>query len=199
MGRTQRQEDLSDRGQQTREAILEAALELFAERGFHGTAVPLVAEKARVGAGTIYRYFASKEALVNALYQREKQRMLDALLRDFPFQSSAREQFRSFFVRMARYARAHPRAVRFLELHHHGPYLDPASRELEEHGNVLMESSIRAAISQEVMKELPPNLLLSIVWGVFLGLLRGWSEGRIQLDDDTLREAEQCCWEAIRR
>jgi AcrR family transcriptional regulator len=199
MGRTQKQEDLSDRGQQKREEILEAALELFAERGFHGTAVPLVAEKAGVGAGTIYRYFESKEALVNALYQREKQRMLDALLRDFPFTSSAREQFRSFFIRMAHYAKAHPRAVRFMELHHHAPYLDPKSRELEEHGNALMEGSIKSAIAQEVMKDLPSIVLVSIVWGVFLGLLRSWTEGRIQLDDETLRQAEQCCWEAIRR
>ena len=43
-----------------REAILEAALELFAERGFHGTAVPLIAAKAHVGAGTIYRHFKDK-------------------------------------------------------------------------------------------------------------------------------------------
>lgn len=199
MGRTQKHEDLSDRGQQKREEILEAALELFAERGFHGTAVPLVAEKAGVGAGTIYRYFESKEALVNALYQREKQRMLDALLRDFPFQSSAREQFRSFFIRMSHYAKAHPRAVRFMELHHHAPYLDAASRELEERGNVLMEGSIKSAIAQEVMKDLPPIVLVSIVWGVFLGLLRSWTERRIDLDDETLRQAEQCCWEAIRR
>ncbi|MGZ3428822.1 MAG: helix-turn-helix domain-containing protein, partial [Polyangia bacterium] len=55
------------------DAILKAALELFVERGFHGTPVPLVAERAGVGAGTIYRSFESKEALVNALYQRWKQ------------------------------------------------------------------------------------------------------------------------------
>ena len=50
--------------------ILSAALELFANRGFHGTAVPDVAKLAGVGAGTIYRYFENKEALVNAVYHR---------------------------------------------------------------------------------------------------------------------------------
>jgi AcrR family transcriptional regulator len=55
-----------------RDAILAAALELFAERGFHGTSVPEIAERARVGAGTIYRYFPSKEALVNALFRAQK-------------------------------------------------------------------------------------------------------------------------------
>jgi len=56
-----------------REAIMGAALDLFVERGFHGTAVPEIAQAAGVGAGTIYRYFEHKEALVNALYRPEKQ------------------------------------------------------------------------------------------------------------------------------
>ncbi|MEQ9367019.1 MAG: helix-turn-helix domain-containing protein, partial [Leptospirales bacterium] len=52
------------------QAILDASLELFAEKGYDGTAVPLIAEKAGVGAGTIYRYFESKEVLVNILYNK---------------------------------------------------------------------------------------------------------------------------------
>src|SRR5438067_8425981 len=44
-------------GGDKREAIMSAALELFVERGFYGTAVPEIAERAEVGAGTIYRYF----------------------------------------------------------------------------------------------------------------------------------------------
>lgn len=73
-----------------REAILAAALGLFVERGFHGTAVPEVAARAGVGAGTIYRYFASKEALVNALYQREKGLLAAIMLKDFPADVGAR-------------------------------------------------------------------------------------------------------------
>ncbi|GAB4200838.1 MAG: TetR family transcriptional regulator [Sandaracinaceae bacterium] len=191
--------DLQDPGAEKREAILDAALALFAERGFHGTAVPLVADAAEVGAGTIYRHFESKEALVNALYQREKRQMLDALLAEFPFDRPHREQFRVFFFRMAAYAKARPLSVRFMELHHHQPYLDDASRHLEEHANTMIESAIRAAIQAEALKDLPPALLVAVVWGVFLGLLRGWTEHRVTLDDTTLAQAEQCLWEALRR
>src|SRR5687768_7757790 len=115
-----------------RDGILDAALELFADRGFHGTAVPLVAEKAGVGAGTIYRHFEGKEALVNALFQREKGSLGAAILRDFPYDKPARQQFTHFWQRMTRYAAEHPVAMRFLELHHHGPYLDQRSREMEQ-------------------------------------------------------------------
>ena len=67
-----------------RDRILDAALSAFAERGFHGTPVPLIAERAQVGAGTIYRYFESKEALVNALYRRSKLAFLDEVSAGFP-------------------------------------------------------------------------------------------------------------------
>ena len=65
----------SERGADKREAILQAALELFAERGFHGTSVPSVAERAGVGAGTIYRHFESKEALALEAFDYAVQQM----------------------------------------------------------------------------------------------------------------------------
>lgn len=52
-----------------REDILDSALTLFAERGFDATTIPMIATDAKVGAGTIYRYFANKEVLVNTLFQ----------------------------------------------------------------------------------------------------------------------------------
>ena len=41
--------------QNKREAILKAAMELFGELGYDGTTMPMIADRAKVGAGTIYR------------------------------------------------------------------------------------------------------------------------------------------------
>ena len=79
--------------QDKRELILAAALELFAEHGFAGSAVPLVAEAAGVATGTIYRYFPSKEALVNALYQQWKGDIKRRLIDEREPAGSAREEF----------------------------------------------------------------------------------------------------------
>jgi len=51
----------------TREKILNAALDLFYQKGFHLATVDEIAERAGVGKGTLYRYFASKGALFNEL------------------------------------------------------------------------------------------------------------------------------------
>src|SRR5262245_34504715 len=144
-----------------REAILEAALELFAERGFHGTAVPLVAEKANVGAGTIYRYFPSKEALVNALYQRHKGELGEAILSGFPASAPFREQFHHFGERVCAFARKNPRALQFLELHHHSPYLDSTSRSIEAQLLTFARGFVAKAVEQQVAKPLSPELLMA--------------------------------------
>jgi AcrR family transcriptional regulator len=53
----------------TRERILEAALDVFSEKGFHLATVDEIAERAGLGKGTVYRHFANKETLFNDLVQ----------------------------------------------------------------------------------------------------------------------------------
>jgi AcrR family transcriptional regulator len=50
--------------QRTREAIVEAAFELFAERGFDGTTIADIAEAAEIAPRTFFSYFPSKDDVV---------------------------------------------------------------------------------------------------------------------------------------
>ncbi|WP_229798581.1 TetR/AcrR family transcriptional regulator [Planomonospora parontospora] len=54
----------------TREAIVETALRLFRERGYEATTMRAIAAEAGVSVGNAYYYFSSKEALVQAYYDR---------------------------------------------------------------------------------------------------------------------------------
>lgn len=54
-------------GVETRAAILDAAMALFAERGFDATPVKDVAAEAGVATGLIFHYFGAKEGLLEAL------------------------------------------------------------------------------------------------------------------------------------
>jgi TetR/AcrR family transcriptional regulator, repressor of fatR-cypB operon len=192
-------ERLPGEARSKREVILDAALALFAERGFHGTAVPLVAERANVGAGTLYRYFESKEALVNALYQREKTVFVSELTLDFPAAAPPREQFSVFWRRLVDYAQRHPTAAVFLELHHHAPYLDAESRALEERILVPISEFIRYAQEQQALKAMDPMLLISLAYGAFIGISKAIWAGHLQPTPSTFDQAEACLWEALRR
>jgi AcrR family transcriptional regulator len=62
----------------TRERILDAALDLFAEEGFQGTTISAVERRVGLTAGTgsFYRHFPSKEALLHAAVDREVARCM---------------------------------------------------------------------------------------------------------------------------
>jgi len=182
-----------------REAIFDAALTLFAERGFHGTSVPDIATRAGVGAGTIYRYFEGKDALVNALYQHYKGVLVQALLTRFDPDGPPRAAFHAFWANAIAFVKADPRAFDFLELHHHAPYLDQKSRDLEIELTGMAHTFIRMGAERQVFKDLAPPLLFAIVWGAFRGLVQGGNEGRIDMTEKTISQAEECVWEAIRR
>jgi AcrR family transcriptional regulator len=185
-------------GTDKREAIMAAALELFTERGFYGTAVPEIADRAGVGAGTIYRYFDSKEALVNELYRQEKVRFAHHVIDDFRPPPVAREQFRLLWTRMARFAIAHPESFVFLELHHHARYLDQESRDLEQRMLGLFTNVVTSAQARGELKNASPRLLMGIVMGAFVGVIRSCVEIDLPLTKADWALAEQCVWEAIR-
>lgn len=182
-----------------REAILNAALELFTERGFHGTAMPLVAELAGVGAGTIYRYFASKEALVNVLYQYWNEFQLVTITRDVPGDIPLRDQFHIYWKRLVDFARDYPVAFAFLELHYHAPYLDEKSRAIEEQGHTALVGFFEECLRQRVARKASAEVLASIVWGAYVSLIRAARNGRFEITQDVIDQSEQCCWDAIKR
>src|ERR1700759_2274669 len=99
-----------------RARLLDAALDLFETRGFDGVAVPQIAAKAGVAVGPVYRYFATQEALVNALYRHWKGAYNAIILAPLPPGLEPRDKFTTYWQRMMLFARTYPKATRFMDL-----------------------------------------------------------------------------------
>jgi AcrR family transcriptional regulator len=56
------------RGEQTREAIIQAAHDLFVQQGYHGTSMRQISQKAEIALGGLYNHFASKEEVFQAVF-----------------------------------------------------------------------------------------------------------------------------------
>ena len=188
------------KARQKQDAILQAALKLFSERGFHGTAVPEVAKLANVGAGTIYRYFDSKEALVNGVFQYAKTLLRDHLLQDFDPQGDIRAAFHTFWQRLTGFARRYPLEFRFLELQDHVPYLDDTSRNLELQLLIPINLFCQYARDQGIARDMHPGTLMAMIWGSVVGLFKAEHLGYLpHISDNMLLQAEQTCWDLFCR
>lgn len=61
-------EDLIPRGERTRSEILQAALGLFTEHGYHGTSMRQIAQDAGIALGGIYNHFSGKEEIFKTVF-----------------------------------------------------------------------------------------------------------------------------------
>lgn len=66
-------------GQRTRQAILDAALDLFAQKGYFGTSLRDVASTVGVRESALYNYFDSKDALFDALILADQHSKIERL------------------------------------------------------------------------------------------------------------------------
>ena len=69
----------TSRGRRRREAVLDAAAELFFEHGFHGTSIDDIGERAGISGPGVYRHFPSKDAVLAAVTDRLWERLKPAL------------------------------------------------------------------------------------------------------------------------
>lgn len=187
----------AERKADRRREIMDAALELFVERGFHGTTVPEIATRAGVGLGTIYRYFESKDQLVNELYRTWKSE-LGAAVAQAALQGTPRQQFHAIWERMLAFFHEHPQGFAFVELHHHAAYLDEQSRAQEVRMHDFGVALVTAAQAEGRMRPGPPEVLMALIVGAFTGLVRFVREGRVVLDEPASALAEQACWDLVR-
>lgn len=185
--------------QEKLQKILSEACCLFAEKGFHGTAVPEVAAAAGVGAGTIYRYFENKEDLVNGVFVYSKNKLRDYMGRDISEADSAdlESAFYKLWRNLCRFARENPTEFYFLELQEHTKYLNRESKKLER--DVLAPVRLFATRGRKVglIKPVSTMALIALVWGAFVGLFKADANGYLQLSDEVIEEAGRICWQMV--
>lgn len=183
-----------------KQGIMRAALGLFCTRGFHGTPVPMIAEAADVATGTIYRYFATKEAIANELYCFWKDAFFQSLVADFPEGAPAVTQFAHFWRVLTTFHRDHPLPFAFLETHFHAPYLDPASLVWEDRIIDFAAQFVAGAQRDGWLKTtVSPVVLVQIVFGIFVMLVKQQALGKLTLTEQDFTEAAGCAWDAVAR
>jgi len=180
------------------EALLRAAVELFAEKTYGATAVPEIAARAHVGTGTVYRHFASKAALANTLYRRCKGAMHDCMRAAFDDVGTHEQRFLQLWTGLVDMAAADPTTLRFLELQHHDDYLDDESRRLGDEVFATAETFVRDGQREGVIGTGDPGVLISLVFGAFVGAFKEACAGRFGLSETDVRDAGPRVWAMIR-
>jgi AcrR family transcriptional regulator len=143
-----------------RNAILEAATRVFAERGLTAAPTSEISKQAGVADGTLFTYFKTKDDLVNALYRETKLELADAMMSGFPRKKSVRTRLRHVWDSYVDWGVANPKQRKVLAQLQVSGMLSKESVEAGSAPFVEMQNMIRDAIEQRILRgDLPIELI----------------------------------------
>ena len=143
-----------------RNAILNAATRLFAERGLTAAPTSEISKQAGVAEGTLFTYFKTKDDLINALYREIKLELADAMMSDFTRKKNVRTRLRHVWDRYANWGIANPKQYKVLAQLQVSEVLTKESRDAGSAPFVEFQIMIRDAIEQRVFRsDLPAELI----------------------------------------
>jgi TetR/AcrR family fatty acid metabolism transcriptional regulator len=181
-----------------RRLLLDAAVRVFARKGFHAARVGDIAEEAGVAHGLLYHYFSSKDEVLATIFRETWTDLLDAVNDVEQSEADAREQLRQVAVILLRSWRRNPDLVRVLvrevtrssEVERRIGEIDAAFEALER--------IVRKGQSNgELREDLDARLAAVVFYGALEEILTGWVLGQIPDDDEDIARAEQTVVEIL--
>jgi AcrR family transcriptional regulator len=143
-----------------RNAILDAATRLFAERGLAAAPTSEISSQAGVAEGTLFTYFKTKDDLINVLYRQVKLELADAMMSDFPRKKNLRTRLRHVWDRYVNWGIANPKQRKVLAQLQVSEVLTKESKDAGGAPFVEFQTMIRDAIEQRVFRnDLPAELI----------------------------------------
>jgi AcrR family transcriptional regulator len=144
-----------------RNAILDAATRLFAERGLTAAPTSEISKEAGVAEGTLFTYFKTKDDLINALYREIKLELADAMMSDFPRKQKVGTRLRHVWDRYLNWGIANPKQRKVLAQLTVSEVLTKESRQAGSAPFVEFQAMIRDAIEQRTFRDDLPVELIS--------------------------------------
>jgi AcrR family transcriptional regulator len=181
-----------------RRVLLEAAVRVFARRGFHAARVGDIAEEAGVAHGLLYHYFSSKEEVLETIF-RETWADLLAAVRDVEESGEpAQEQLRQVAAILLRSWRRDPDLVRVLVRGvTRSSELDRRVGDVGDAFAAIERIVRRGQEAGELRPEIDARLTSVIFYGAIEELLTGWVLELLPDSDEDVARAEQTVVEIV--
>jgi TetR/AcrR family transcriptional regulator, fatty acid metabolism regulator protein len=191
---------LTDRSviaEEKRRLILDAAVRVFARKGFHTCRVGDITEEAGVAHGLLYHYFASKDELLETVFGETWSGLLTAIREVEASDASAREQLRQVAAIMLRAWRRQPDLVRVLVREiARSPARQGRVEALDEALEAIERIVARGQAEAEFRRDLDPHLAGLVFYGGIETILTSWVLGRGG-DEQDVAAAERAVVEVV--
>ncbi|SFF02361.1 TetR/AcrR family transcriptional regulator [Sunxiuqinia elliptica] len=182
-----------------RQQILETALKLFVENGFHATPTSMIAKEAGVATGTLFHHFKTKEELINTLYLETKEILIQALTKQVNEQDTLKSKFRQVFYNAINWAISHPDHQFFYSQYSYSPFISTLTRELGLQRFHVIQELLKEGQENDILKAIPIGLMIDTAQGTLDGITNYLMEHPEKIDDREFTEqAFSMFWDVLK-
>ena len=190
--------DRSTGQEDKRRLILDAAVRVFARKGYHTCRVGDIAEEAGVAHGLLYHYFRSKEELLETIFRETWRDVLDAVRSVEESDETARDRLAGVAKILMRSWRRDPDLVRVLVREvTRSSHLQQRIDEIDQAFAGLERIIARGQEEGEFRTDLNPRMVSYVFYGALEEILTGWVLGQLDDGDDQVAVAEQTVIEVV--
>jgi len=147
-----------------RKAIMDAALKLFTERGFHGTSTAQISKEAGVATGTLFHYFPTKEDLINNLYFEVKADLSRTMVKDLEPQVNFKDRLKKIWDNLVRWGLDNHNEFLFVGQFCNSPYISNFTREEVMKEYFTIHKLIEDGVTAGTVKKLPLELVIAMFY-----------------------------------
>lgn len=181
-----------------RQLLLDAAIRVFARKGYHAARIGDIAQEAGVAYGLLYHYFASKERVLETVFRDTWTAMLEAVNGIEAAGGPAREQVRRVAAVVLGSWKLNPDLVRVLVREvTRSPHLQNEVGEIRQAMDALERIVTRGQEAGEFRASLHPRLAAWVVYGALEEVLTGWVMGAPPENDEDVAIAVRTVTELV--
>jgi AcrR family transcriptional regulator len=175
-----------------RRQLLDAAVRVFARKGFHASRVGDIAEEAGVAHGLLYHYFKSKDQVLEAVFHENWSILIARIESVEETDEPSADQLRHISAIVLRTWLHLPDVVRVVvQEFGRSPELAERIGELTLPIDAIQRVIRRGIERGEFRKDIDPVFAATVVYGSIDELLTGWVLGRLPSDEAAVARAEQ--------
>lgn len=178
-----------DKKQQTRKAILQAAVRLFGARGYEQTSITDLAREAGIGKGTVYSYFRNKSEIFLAFCEEQLETVAATIRRTDVPELTLLDRLVAVYREEVRFILANPEFGRILMRETFFPkeLNREASRKIDgRYIDLLLPLFRQAQARGEMRTDLELTLVLGHVYGLYAVVVSAWFSQRLHAEDDVV-------------
>ncbi|WP_199141073.1 TetR/AcrR family transcriptional regulator [Pedobacter sp. ASV12] len=177
--------------------ILNAGLLLFVTRGLHAVTIAQVAAEAKVGIGTVYKHFKSKEDIVQQLWIHQKAQESAYVFKDYQGHGDVRHRFDFLWKRVIQYFIEHPLEFQFSYQFAASPILTKEIHEVAMNDFLRFDDLYESGIRKKLFKPLSARHLRLFTFSTINGWLLWAQDEKMDIDNNMVTLFLQMAWDSI--